>query len=80
MKLVKFWRIKWKLVNLTIEIETGKILENKVETGKNLMIETGKILAIEIETGKILMIETGKILENKVETGKIIFDKWKNMK
>ena len=34
MKLVKFWRIKWKLVNLTIEIETGKILENKVETGK----------------------------------------------
>ena len=50
--------------NLTIEIETGKILENKVETGKNLTIE----------------IETGKILENKVETGKIIFDKWKNMK
>ena len=45
--------------NLTVEIETGKILENKVETGKNLTIE----------------IETGKILENKVETGKIIFDK-----
>ena len=50
--------------NLTIEIETGKILENKVETGKNLTVE----------------IETGKILENKVETGKMIFDKWKNTK
>ena len=32
--------------NLTIEIETGKTLENKVETGKNLTIE--------IETGKTL--------------------------
>ena len=33
--------------------ETGKILANKVETGKILLDETGKILENEVETGKI---------------------------